>query len=60
VTTLDFLVDGGDGYEGFFSPTTAEIRDSLGDTFVDIIIADTARSTVVRVPVLDGRITRVG
>lgn len=60
VTTLDFLVDGGDGYEGFFSPTTAEIRDSLGDTFVDIISSDTARNTVVRVPILDGRITRVG
>jgi 5'-nucleotidase len=58
VTTLDFIVNGGDGYGSLFSPTVAKIRDLYVDVFTDAVIADSARAGVLQMPVADGRITR--
>lgn len=58
VTTLDFLVNGGDGYGTLFAPSVAKIRDLYVDVFTDAVIADTARNGVLQMPVADGRITK--
>lgn len=55
VTTLDFMVYGGDGYT-MFNPTKATIRDLYAQIITDAIVAKPA----VTIPALDGRITRVG
>lgn len=55
VTTLDFMIYGGDGYT-MFNPTKAQIRDLYAQVIVDAILAKPA----VTIPALDGRITRVG
>jgi len=60
LTTVDFLVNGGDGYLGLFSPTTAVVRDVLADVFAAAVMAESKSNGLVRIPTLDGRITRVG
>jgi 5'-nucleotidase len=60
LTTLDFLIYGGDGYVGVFSPTKASVKGALLDVFVDALKADLAAGKVTQVPVVDGRIKKVG
>ena len=60
LTTLDFLIYGGDGYLNVFSPSQAKVKGALLDVFVDALKADMAAGKVTQVPTADGRITKVG
>jgi len=60
LTTLDFLIYGGDGYANVFSPAQAKVKGALLDVFVDALKADMAAGKVTQVPVADGRIKKVG
>lgn len=60
LTTLDFLIYGGDGYLNVFSPAQAKVKGALLDVFVDALKADLAAKKVTQVPVADGRIKKVG
>ncbi len=60
LTTLDFLVYGGDGYIDVFSPAQAKVTGSLLDLFVDALKADAVAKKVTQLPVVDGRIKKVG
>ena len=60
LTTLDFLIYGGDGYLNVFSPASAKVQGALLDIFVDALKADMAAGKVTQVPAADGRITKVG
>jgi 5'-nucleotidase len=60
LTTLDFLIYGGDGYVNVFSPAQASVKGALLDVFVDALKADMAAGKVTQVPVADGRIKKVG
>ena len=60
LTTLDFIIYGGDGYANVFSPTKAKVFGALLDVFTDALKADMAAGKVTQVPVLDGRIKKVG
>jgi 5'-nucleotidase len=59
LTTLDYLIYGGDGYVNMFSPSKAKVLGALLDIFVDALKADLAAGKVTQVPALDGRITKV-
>lgn len=56
VATLDYVVQGGDGYVGVFSPATAKVRDLLVDVFIEAVKA----AKNITVPTADGRTTKVG
>jgi 5'-nucleotidase len=56
VATLDYVVQGGDGYVGVFSPATAKVRDLLVDVFIEAVKG----RTPITVPAADGRTTKVG
>ena len=60
LTTLDFLIYGGDGYANVFSPSQAKVQGALLDVFVDALKADMAAKKVTQVPAADGRIKKVG
>jgi 5'-nucleotidase len=60
LTTLDYLIYGGDGYLNVFSPTKAKVQGALLDVFTDALKADMAAGKVTQVPVADGRIKKVG
>jgi 5'-nucleotidase len=60
LTTLDFVIYGGDGYVNVFSPAKAKVQGALLDVFVDALKADMAAGKVTQVPVVDGRIKKVG
>ena len=60
LTTLDFIIYGGDGYLNVFSPTKAKVQGALLDVFTDALKADLAAGKVTQLPVLDGRIKKVG
>jgi len=60
LTTLDFLIYGGDGYLNVFTPSQAKVQGALLDVFVDALKADLAAKMVTQVPAADGRIKRVG
>jgi 5'-nucleotidase len=60
LTTLDFLIYGGDGYLNVFSPAQAKVKGALLDVFVDALKADMAAGKVTQVPATDGRIKKVG
>ena len=60
LTTLDFLIYGGDGYLNVFSPSQAKVQGALLDVFVDALKADLAAKKVTQVPAADGRIKKVG
>ena len=60
LTTLDFLIYGGDGYLNVFSPASAKVQGALLDVFVDALKADMAAKKVTQVPAADGRIKKVG
>ena len=56
VATLDYVVQGGDGYVGVFSPATAKVRDLLVDVFIEAVKA----AKNITIPAADGRTTKVG
>jgi 5'-nucleotidase len=60
LATLDFLVNGGDGYGTLFSPAAATVRDLYVDVFREAVEADARAGRVTVPPVADGRIVRVG
>ena len=60
LTTLDFLIYGGDGYANVFSPSQAKVQGALLDVFVDALKADLAAKKLTQVPAADGRIKKVG
>ena len=60
LTTLDFLIYGGDGYLDVFSPAKAKVKGALLDVFVDALRADMAAGKVTQLPALDGRVKKVG
>ena len=60
LTTLDFIIYGGDFYTNMFSPTKAKVQGALLDVFTDALKADLAAGKVTQVPALDGRIKTVG
>jgi 5'-nucleotidase len=59
ITTLDFVIFGGDGYLNVFSPDRAKVQGALLDLFVDALKADLAAGKVTQVPAADGRIKKV-
>ena len=60
LTTLDFIIYGGDFYTDVFSPSKAKVMGALLDIFVDALKADLAAGKVTQVPALDGRIKKIG
>jgi 5'-nucleotidase len=60
LTTLDYIIYGGDGYVDVFSPSKAKVFGALLDVFVDALKADKAAGKVTQVPALDGRVKKVG
>ena len=60
LTTLDFIIYGGDGYVNVFSPAQAKVQGALLDVFVEALRADMAAKKVTQVPAADGRIKKVG
>jgi 5'-nucleotidase len=56
VATLDYIVQGGDGYIGVFSPATAKVRDLLVDIFIEAV--RTGKN--ITIPAADGRTKKVG
>jgi 5'-nucleotidase len=60
LTTLDYIIYGGDGYVDVFSPSKAKVYGALLDVFVDALKADMAAGKVTQLPALDGRVTKVG
>ena len=59
ITTLDFVIYGGDGYVNVFSPDRAKVQGALLDLFVDALKADLTAGKVTQVPAPDGRIKKV-
>jgi len=55
IATVDYLVQGGDGYVGVFSPAVAKVRDLLVDVFVEAV----QNAKTVAVPAADGRTKKV-
>jgi 5'-nucleotidase len=60
LTTLDYIIYGGDGYANVFSPTKAKVMGALLDVFTDALKADMAAGKVTQLPALDGRVKKVG
>ena len=60
VTTIDYMVNGGDGYIGFFNPSQASIREPYADALTNLLKANLQEGTITPVGPLDGRITCVG
>ena len=58
VTTLDYMIPGGDGYVGVFDHLRATIRDPYVDALVDGIRADHNAGKITSVNRIDGRISR--
>jgi len=60
LTTLDYMIYGGDGYVDVFSPAKAKVFGALLDVFVDALKADMAAGKVTQLPTLDGRVKKIG
>jgi 5'-nucleotidase len=60
LTTLDYIIYGGDGYLNVFSPSKAKVMGALLDVFVDALKADLAAGKVTQLPALDGRVKKIG
>lgn len=58
VSTIDYIVNGGDGYAGVFNPTRAVIRDPWRDSVIQLFERDRDAGIVTKGPSLDGRISR--
>ena len=59
LTTLDYIIYGGDGYVNVFSPSKAKVFGALLDDFVAALKADLAAGKVTQLPALDGRVKKV-
>ena len=59
LTTLDYIIYGGDGYVNVFSPSKAKVFGALLDDFVAALKADMAAGKVTQVPALDGRVKKI-
>jgi 2',3'-cyclic-nucleotide 2'-phosphodiesterase (5'-nucleotidase family) len=59
VTTVDYILYGGDGYDGVFDVRGSQMREPYVDTVVAALLADLTAGIVTAVPADDGRITRV-
>ena len=59
IATLDYLVQGGDGYAGTFAPSKSKVRDLLVDVLIEALKADMAAGKVTKMPAADGRIVKV-
>jgi 5'-nucleotidase len=59
LTTLDFIIYGGDGYANVFTPAKAKVQGALLDVFTDALKADLAAGKVTQLPALDGRVKKV-
>ena len=59
LTTLDYIIYGGDGYVDVFSPAKAKVYGALLDVFVDALKADMAAKKVTQLPALDGRVKKI-
>lgn len=59
LTTLDYIIYGGDGYVNVFSPSKAKVFGALLDDFVAALKADMAAGKVTQLPALDGRVKKV-
>ena len=60
VTTLDYMLYGGDGYTDVFDVSGAQMREPFVDAVVAALRRDLAAGTVTVRPEADGRIIRVG
>lgn len=58
IATLDFLVQGGDGYVGTFDPAKSKVRDLLVDVLIEGLKADLTAGKVTKMPAADGRIVK--
>jgi 5'-nucleotidase len=59
IAVPDFMIYGGDGYVGFFTPSKAKLRGLLVDVFIEAVEASSAGGKAIQIPALDGRITKV-
>ena len=59
IAVPDFMIYGGDGYVGVFSPSKAKLRDLLVDVFVEAVRAGVASGKPLEIPTLDGRIKKL-
>lgn len=59
IAVPDFMIYGGDGYVGFFTPSKAKLRGLLVDVFIEAVQEASAGGKVIQIPALDGRITKV-
>ena len=59
IAVPDFMIYGGDGYVGVFSPSKAKLRDLLVDVFVEAVKAGSAGGKTLEIPALDGRIKKL-
>lgn len=59
IAVPDFMIYGGDGYVGVFSPSKAKLRDLLVDVFVEAVKAGVASGKPLEIPALDGRIKKL-
>jgi 5'-nucleotidase len=60
VTTIDYLISGGDGYQSVFSATDSVMREPYLEAVLEAFRKDLAAGRITLVPRLDGRITRIG
>ena len=59
IAVPDFMIYGGDGYVGFFTPTKAKLRGLMVDVFIEAVQEASAGGKAIQIPALDGRITKV-
>ena len=59
VAVPDFMIYGGDGYVGVFTPSKAKLRDLLVDVFVEAVKSGSANGKILEIPALDGRIKKL-
>ncbi len=59
IAVPDFMIYGGDGYVGFFTPSKAKLRGLLVDVFIEAVQEASAGGKAIQIPALDGRITKV-
>ena len=59
VAVPDFMIYGGDGYVGFFTPSKAKLRGLLVDVFIEAVTEASSGGKAITIPALDGRITKV-
>jgi 2',3'-cyclic-nucleotide 2'-phosphodiesterase (5'-nucleotidase family) len=59
IAVPDFMIYGGDGYVGVFTPSKAKLRGLLVDVFIEAVQEASAGGKAIQIPALDGRITKV-